>query len=202
MTESAGAKPSSRERILVAAATMLSEDPTARLSVRAVAAKAGVSTGSLRHHFPTQHALQDAVLTGIYDVMFPGEPIRDTDLPPRDRLVACLRQILAPAGAGEQARQTVGRAYASLIAEEPTEEQRQAYQVIEQQMRQRVEHWLSLLAGEGALPDGDHSQRAKFLLTVVNGLTFERALPRSESALVSENATLFAAADAVLNGTA
>jgi len=45
---------SSRDRILIAAAGMIGEDPAARLSVRAVAARAGVSTGSLRFHFPTQ----------------------------------------------------------------------------------------------------------------------------------------------------
>lgn len=42
-----------RERILQAAAEMLAEDVTTTLSVRAVAARAGVSTGSLRFHFPT-----------------------------------------------------------------------------------------------------------------------------------------------------
>ena len=52
----------SRERVLAAAAAMLAEDVTATLSVRAVAARAEVSTGSLRFHFPTQRALQDAVL--------------------------------------------------------------------------------------------------------------------------------------------
>ncbi|MFC4562185.1 TetR/AcrR family transcriptional regulator [Nocardiopsis mangrovi] len=198
MTESAGSKPSSRDRILVAAATMVSENPAARLSVRAVAARAGVSTGSLRHHFPTQRALQDTVLAGIYDVVFPGDPIHDTDTPARDRLVGCLRQIIAPIGTGQQARDALGTTYQTLIATEPSEDTRQAYFAIERQMQHRVEHWLSVLADEGALPDGDNAQRARFLLTVINGLTLERALPGSESALVSETATLFTAVDCVL----
>ncbi|MFC3996746.1 TetR/AcrR family transcriptional regulator [Nocardiopsis sediminis] len=200
MTESADSKPSSRERILVAAATMVSENPTARLSVRAVAARAGVSTGSLRHHFPTQRALQDAVLAGIYGLAFPSDPIHDTDTPARDRLVGCLRQIIAPVGTGQQAREALGTTYRMLIAAEPTEDTRQAYLAIERQMQHRVEHWLSVLADEGSLPEGDNAQRAKFLLTVINGLTLERALPGSESALISENATLFAAVDSVLSG--
>lgn len=45
-------EPGTRDKILIAAATMLGENPTARLSVRAVAARAQVSTGSLRHFFP------------------------------------------------------------------------------------------------------------------------------------------------------
>lgn len=198
MTESASTKPSSRDRILTAAATMLGENPTARLSVRAVAARAGVSTGSLRHHFPTQRALQDAVLSGIYEMVFPGDPLHDTALPARDRLVGCLRQILVPSGTGKEAREAWAATYETLIAAEPTEETRAGYLAIERQMQHRVEHWLSVLADEGALADGDNAQRARFLLTVVNGLSVERALPSSASLLASETATLFTAVDSVL----
>ena len=90
-----------REKILKAAAEMIAEDVTTTLSVRAVAARAGVSTGSLRFHFPTQRALQDEVLTRIYEHFIPGDPIRDPSRPARDRLVECLRQVLAP---GRRAR--------------------------------------------------------------------------------------------------
>ncbi|MFD3684259.1 TetR/AcrR family transcriptional regulator [Nocardiopsis sp. NPDC058631] len=200
MTEPTSAKPSSRERILVAAATMLGEDPAARLSVRAVAARAGVSTGSLRHHFPTQDALQDAVLAGVYETVFAGDPIHDTALPARDRLVSCVRQLLAPVGTGKRARELWGTTYEMFIAPEPTEETRAAYLAMERAARHRVEHWLSVLATEGALPGGDNTQRAKFLITVVNGLSVERAFPNSESLLTSETATLFAAVDSVLSG--
>lgn len=67
-------------------------------------------------------------------------------------------------------------------------------------MQHRVEHWLSVLADEGTLPDGDNAQRAKFLLTMINGLSVERALPGSESVLASESATLYTAVDSVLSG--
>jgi len=200
MTEATSATSGSRHRILEAAASMYSENPTARLSVRAVAARAGVSTGSLRHHFPTQQALLDAVLAGIYAVVFPGDPIHETDLPARERLVSCLRQILAPAGTGQGARKAWADTYETIIAPGASEEARTAYLSIERQMRHRVEHWLSVLAEEGALPDGDNAQRARYLLTVVNGLTVERALPSAEPTLVSETATLFTAADSVLRG--
>lgn len=200
MTEAGDARQSSRDRILIAAATMVSENPAERPSVRAVATRAGVSTGSLRHHFPTQRALMDAVLAGIYAHIAPGEPIHDTALPARERLVSCLRQILAHAGTGNEAREALRRTYETLIAPEPTEEARRTYLVIEGQMQHRVEHWLSVLVEEGALTGGDNARRAKFLLTVVNGVTLERALPGTESLLESEAATLFAAVDSVLGG--
>jgi TetR/AcrR family transcriptional regulator, cholesterol catabolism regulator len=196
------AGPGTRDRILRAAATMLGEDPAARLSVRAVAARAGVSTGSLRHHFPTQRVLQDAVLDAIYDLVAPEDPIRDIARPARERLVQCLRQVLAAGGTGSRARAAWRKAHETFIAPEPTEELRQAYLAQERAMQHRVEHWLGVLADEGALPDGDNAQRARFLLTVLNGLSIERALPGQTSTLVSENATLLHAVDSIMGGAA
>ncbi|GLY08753.1 MULTISPECIES: TetR/AcrR family transcriptional regulator [Actinoplanes] len=189
----------SRERILAAAAAMLADDVTSTLSVRAVAARAGVSTGSLRFHFPTQRALRDAVLGRIYDSLFPDDPIRDRSLPARDRLVNCLRQVLAPAGVGERAREAWTRAYQTYIASEPTEQVRTAYFALEREGLRRMEYWLTVLAEEGALPQGDHTHRVRFLATVLNGLSIERALPAEDSILRSETATLYMAVDCALH---
>ncbi|MEV8129071.1 TetR/AcrR family transcriptional regulator [Streptomyces sp. NPDC085944] len=188
-----------RERILQAAAEMLAEDVTAKLSVRAVAARAGVSTGSLRFHFPTQRALQDSLLTRIYEHLLPGDPIRDRALPPRERLLNCLRQVLALTGTNEEARAAWGATYRSFIEPEPTEQVRAAYLRFEREAERRVQHWLAVLAEEGAVPPGDHTRSVRFLLAVLNGLSFERALPTRESVLVAETETLKAAVDHVLS---
>ncbi|MFI6741233.1 TetR/AcrR family transcriptional regulator [Nonomuraea sp. NPDC050451] len=190
----------SRERILAAAAAMFAEDVGARLSVRAVAARAGVSTGSLRFHFPTQLALQEAVLARIYGHLLPDDPIHDRSLPARDRLVNCLRQVLAPAGVGKQAREAWTKAYQTYIAPDPTEEARAAYLALERGGGRRIEYWLTVLADEGALPKEDHARRVRFLLTVLNGLSIERALPAEDSILKSETETLYTAVDCVLRG--
>ncbi|GAA3543447.1 hypothetical protein GCM10022222_28910 [Amycolatopsis ultiminotia] len=190
---------SSRDRILQAAMTMFGEDPGARLSVRAVAARAGVSTGSLRYHFPTQRALQDTVLAGIYDVITPGDRIHDRSAPARDRLIDCLRQVLALAGLGDQARAAWGEVFTAYIQPEPTEENRAAYLAIDREAQRRVEYWLTVLGNEGALPEGDNSRRARFLVTVLNGLSIARALPSEESILTTETETLQTAVDCVLN---
>ncbi|MEU7564682.1 TetR/AcrR family transcriptional regulator [Streptomyces fradiae] len=188
-----------REKILQAAAEMIAEDMTAKLSVRAVAARAGVSTGSLRFHFPTQRALQDSLLARIYEGMLPGDPIRDRTLPPRERLLNCLRQVLAPLGTDEDARTAWGAVYRAFIEPEPTEQVRAAYLGLEREARRRVEHWLTVLAEEGVLPPGDHTRNVRFLLTVLNGLSVERALPTGESVLIAETETLNAAVDHVLS---
>ncbi len=189
---------SSREKVLAAAAAMMAENTAANLSVRAVAARAGVSVGSLRFHFPTQDALQDALLARIYDYFFPGDPIRDASLSARDRLVACLRQMLAPTGVGADARKAWAAVYTTFIEPEQTPDLRSAYAGIERESVRRVTYWLSVLADEGALQRTEYAPQARFLLTVLNGLAYERALPSSGSLLQSETTTLHLAVDAVL----
>ncbi|WP_017611206.1 TetR/AcrR family transcriptional regulator [Nocardiopsis xinjiangensis] len=189
---------SSRDKVLLAAVQMVGENPGAKLSVRAVAARAGVSTGSLRYHFPTQQALQDEVLVRLYDVVVTEGRIHDQGGSARDRLVDCLRGVLAPAGAGEQARAAHRAVFEQFIVPEPTEQLRGAYLAMEREGRRRVEYWLTVLVEEGALAPGDNARRARFLNTVLNGLALERALPAADSLLQAETATLYTAVDAVL----
>ncbi|GAA2096390.1 hypothetical protein GCM10009801_65910 [Streptomyces albiaxialis] len=187
-----------RGRILAAAVEMIGEDPGASLSVRAVAARAGVSTGSLRHFFPTQRELRDAVLACVYDGVVSDDWSQDPSVPARDRLVACLRQVLAPAGVGAQAREAWGKIYEAFIVPEQTEDVRAAYLAMDREGQRRVESWLAGLTREGALAPGDNTRRARFLMTVLNGLATERALPAEESILRSETETLYMAVDCVL----
>lgn len=189
---------SSRDRILIAAAEMLSEDPSARLSVRAVAARAGVSTGSLRFHFPTQRELHDTVLAGIYAHVAPDDPIHDRALPARDRLVACLRQVIALMETGDGARASWTRIFELFIATAPSDEAHDSYRAMARQGDRRIEHWLAVLAREGALPADSIPRSTRFLSTVLDGLAIGRALPAEASVLTAETETLYLAVDAVL----
>ena len=188
----------SRAKVIIAACEMIDEDPSSTLSVRAVASRAGVSMGSLRHHFPTQRALRDAVLATIYDVVAANDQIiHDTSVPARDRLVQCLRQIFAP-GVGDEARRAWIKVFDAFIVPDPTPDIRRSYLAMEAEGRRRVEHWLTVLANEGALRDGDTTAQARFLSTVCNGLSIERALPVEASVLHAEPVSLSAAVDAVV----
>jgi AcrR family transcriptional regulator len=194
MTQETG----SRDRIIQAALAMFAENPGVKLSVRAVAARAGVSTGSLRYHFPTQRILQDTILAGIYDAIIPGDLIHDRSAPASERLLGCLRQVLAAAGVGEQARAGWSEIFKTFIEPEPTGENRAAYFAIDQEAHRRVEYWLTVLSDEGALAAGDNARRARFLVTVLNGLSIARALPSGESILTIETEILQEAVDHVL----
>lgn len=191
------AEPGTRDKILIAAAAMLGENPTARLSVRAVAARAQVSTGSLRHFFPTQRALIDTVIAGIYDVDVPDDPINDHALTPAERLIACLRLMLAQVGVGDRAREQWGALYEAYVASTPSDDEAATYRALERMGRHRIERWLDTLIEEGAIPTGEVEQRARFLATVITGLMTERALPAEAARIETETETLRLAVHAV-----
>ncbi|GAA4689492.1 hypothetical protein GCM10023226_29190 [Nocardioides nanhaiensis] len=190
-----------RDRILVAAATMLGEDPTARLSVRGVAARAGVSVGSLRHFFPTQRQLLDTVVAGLAALELPDDPLADRSRSASDRLLTALQLVLAEVGAGEQARRHVSSLHAAYVASPPGEDAEHAFHALERLSLGRIEGWLAGLREEGvALREGvdDVETAARFLLTVLNGLALERALPGAPARVAGEEVALRIAVEAVL----
>lgn len=191
-------EPSTRDKILVAAATMLGEDPTARLSVRSVAARAGVSVGSLRHFFPTQRLLVDTVVAGLASLDVPGDPMDDAASSPTERLVACLQLLLSEVGAGERARASLTALHRAYVESPPDTDSEHAFLALERLAVRRVSSWLEVLRDEGALVPGVLEQQARFLLTVVNGLSLERALPGAQARLRHDRACLELAASAVL----
>ncbi|MBF4992692.1 helix-turn-helix transcriptional regulator [Arthrobacter gandavensis] len=177
---------------------MLGENPAARLSVRAVAARAGVSAGSLRHFFPTQQDLVETVVALVYDVDIPGDPILDAERPPAERLVACLQQLLSEVGHGEAARRYWRTLQDTYMAGAPTNEAAANYLALERLGLHRIRRWLTTLAEEGAVQAESIEPAVRFLSTVLSGLVTERALPADAARLEAEGTTLRIAADAVL----
>lgn len=188
-----------RERILAAAAAILAEDGiTARLTVRAVAARAGVSIGSMRYHFPTQQELRDQVMERVGDWLAPTEWMRDASLPGRERLLRSLRQVLARTGMGQQARDAMVAAVNAFVAVEQTDQVREAHLSIERDGQRRIEGWLNTLSEEGLLSPDDVPRHARFLGTVLNGLSLQRAFPAIDALTEAEEQTLQVAVSAVL----
>lgn len=189
---------STRDRIISAATSMMQEGAP-RLSVRAVAARAGVGASTLRHHFPTQRDLVNATLTATYDAAMPDERIRDTTIPPRERLRECLRRLLDPFATPTEAREVWGNLLQTFAAAEADAKTHAAYQVLVGHAERRIGAWLAILEEEGVLPAGDNARRTDLLLTVVDGLSIARALPPSEQRLEDETKTLGFAVDAVFD---
>lgn len=189
---------STRDRIIAAATTMMQEGAP-RLSVRAVAARADVGASTLRHHFPTQRDLINAAITATYDAAMPDERIRDTSIPPRERLRECIWRLLEPFSNPADAREVWTNLLRTFAAAESDPNTRAGYEVLVTQAERRVSAWLAILEDEGVLPPGDNARRSDFLLTMVDGLSIARALPPSDTRLEDEAAALGFAVDAVFD---
>lgn len=179
---------STRERILQAAVAVARSG--AKVTVRGVAARAGVGMGTLRYHFGTQRELLDAVLSSLYEDALPDERIRDASVPPGERLLECLGHLLTPLGIDRTAREAWTDIFHTFIDLDASAATRNGYVELHRQTTRRIESWLSILVEEGALARGDNSARAVFLLTVVNGLAVQRALPAETAPLETENVVL------------
>lgn len=192
-----------RERILAAAAEILAEEgATARLSVRAVASRAEVSIGSMRHHFPTQQLLRDQVLERIGDWLAPSEGMHDMSLGATERLVGSLRQVLTEIGTGQRARDALLATVTTFVAVEQTPEVREAHLAVAADGHRRIEGWLQILADEGLVLPADIPRHARFLGAVLNGLALQRALPAPDALARIEQETLEDAVSAVLRPAA
>lgn len=101
-------------------------------------------------------------------------------------------------GAAERARTHWRTIFEAYITAEPPAGNTETYLALERGGRHRIERWLQILTDEGALPPGDNEQRARFLSSVVNGLSIERALPADGSRALDEKESLRLAVASVL----
>ena len=121
---------------------------------------------------------------------------------PTERMIACLRLLLAQVGVGERARRQWGALYEAYVATTPSEDEAATYLALERMGRHRIEQWLTALVDEGSIPPGGIEQRARFLATVTTGLMTERALPSDTVRIESETESLRLAVHAVTTGWA
>ncbi|MBB3664024.1 AcrR family transcriptional regulator [Prauserella sediminis] len=154
-----------RQGIVTAAREIAVEQGMAALSVRAVAARAGVGASTLRYYFPTQRDLYDVVTDAVFDSRLGDLRIHDTRIPAVDRLVECLRQFVTPADGLEQWAATV----AAVAGPDSTPDRRALWASAVRRAHERVTAWLEVLAAEGALRDGDPVRHARLLVLGIDG---------------------------------
>ena len=187
-----------RQKILGAALTLLGERAGSIASVRAIADRAGVSIGALQHHFPTKQRLIEEVMTIVYDRAIPRHYLEDTSVSARDRLTSCLYQVVSPHGVEASPRQAWQVTYERYLHPGVTEDSRIEYLAIERELLRRIEHCLTVLQHEGAIPDGDHERTARSLLTTAYGISISRALPHGGHRATTDTDVLRTAIDAVM----
>ncbi|OLT45236.1 hypothetical protein BJF85_02330 [Saccharomonospora sp. CUA-673] len=158
--------PDRRDDIVAAAKELATEHGLRAVSVRAVAARAGVGASTLRHYFPTQRALFDATADATFDEQLSDLRIRDRRVSPARRLVECLRQFVPEGAQLEQWALSVS----AVAAVDADPERRRLWTQLTRRAHERVEAWLAVLAEEGALRDGDPARQTRLLLLGVDGM--------------------------------
>jgi len=190
--------PDRYQQIVDAGRALLVDDPRAGLSVRSVAERAGVGASTLRHHFPTQRELHEAIYGAFYDTKIDDLRIRDTSIAPRDRLRECLMQLLPPAQPATLPLDGWVTAITSAFGSSASPEARTAWTASVIHTRHQIVQWLETLALEGAVAAGTEERSARFLIVALDGLSLARVIPASRLEPDAEAAVLDDAISAAL----
>lgn len=166
-----------RQQILSAAREIAAEDGMASLSVRHVAARAGIGASTLRHYFPSQGALYDAVVGDMFHAQLDDLRITDLTVPPGARLTEVMLQFLPPTP--EQVHQLHGwfALYAAVLGRDRDEPSERLLTSLVGHARDRIGRWLEVLENEGALRAEDRDRHITMLTAMVDGLSLALLAP-------------------------
>jgi AcrR family transcriptional regulator len=163
---------------------VIMRDGITGVSIRTVAAEAGLSTGSLRHVFPSKvdllvYAMQLVnirVTARVTAVMADADADADADAGNRDRVRAALLEFL-PLDPGRRAEMEVNVA---LFAEAHVEAIREVRDESSEKLRRACRHFLQRLGANG--PEGELDDPAAALHALVDGLALHLLIDDSPSA--------------------
>lgn len=171
------AAPSDRSgQIVAAAVAIVREDGIDAVSVRRVAARAGVGASTLRHYFPTQRDLNEAVAARVLAVTLDDRRIADANLDPVERLVDCLWQFVE---GDEAVRIRWLDLVHGAVTHGPDSLPAQLLAGFTATGRARMVAWLDRLAVEGHLDAQDVAGASTALAVRVDGLGLALLLPGS-----------------------
>ena len=158
---------------IIAAAIRLAErsDPgQANLSVRAVAAEAGVGASTLRHYFPTQSELHEAVALRSIDTVISDFSITDASIDPGQRLFQCCAQFLPTHERREIQLELWFSMHLHALGPEKAAVSRRLLEHGHRVTYDRLHRWLNALAAEGHLDPAEAAPAATALFTTIDGI--------------------------------
>ncbi|KGM10091.1 TetR/AcrR family transcriptional regulator [Cellulomonas bogoriensis] len=178
-----------REQIIAAAGEIVATQGLAGLSVRNVAARAGIGASTLRHYFPTQRELYDAALGRTFDTHLDDKRLTDTTVAAADRLTECLAQFL-PGGESERPTLEVWFAmHAQAIGTGRNDAGVLVLETLSKHGRARVSAWCATLEAEGALAR-DADRVTSTVMAVVDGLALDLVVPGTPLTVAEAHAVL------------
>jgi AcrR family transcriptional regulator len=172
------------------ATRLASTDGLRGLSVRSVAAAAGVGATTLRTYFPSQALLYRAVAERLVSHALSNDWIQDAALAPADRLHASLRQFL-PNPANRQYALTMWFELMTLaVGPDANAEVLGLVHSGNDESIAIVTRWFTRLAADGCVLRETPEVLADRFGTIVNGLQLGLLLDKDEAALDRAEETL------------
>lgn len=191
-----------REHILDAGAQVVTEKGLGGVTVRAVAAGAGVGMGTLRHYFPTQRDLHVAVAERVLDDRIQDFDIADTALPPEERLVRCVLQFLPEDESERHLVEVWFGLYRHAIDPGASSTAQGFLEVTTRRSHTRLTAWLEQLADEGAVEPHRIAESALLLSALLSGACLEILTPGSAMTIESARRAVIRSTHALIVGTA
>lgn len=160
-----------RAQIVQAARQLLATGGWEAVSVRAVAATAGIGASTLRHYFPTQRELLHTVLLSELEPQIQDFRITDSSVPPLTRLMECLQQFFPTQAQEKLALEAWFNVLLKAHGPEQNTHTKEVFELFTDYGKQRIKHWLKQVTDEAfhclLCPD----EFADFVTALANGLT-------------------------------
>lgn len=169
-----------RDQILAAARELAADGGLAAVSVRSVAARAGIGASTLRHYFPTQQELHDAVLGATFDANLNDLRIAEREVPAEDRLIECLWQFLPPRDSDQLMLAQWAAQITAVLQPDVSPALLHTWGMLVARGRQRVAIWLEILADEGKVERARIPRHVRLLLALIDGVGIGLMSPGEE----------------------
>lgn len=168
-----------RDAILLAASSLADRDGLEAVTVRAAAHEAGVGIGTLRHYFPTQRDLFDAIVERRVDAVIDDSIVLDSAAPIDARIADMVGQFL-PAELDQPGALGLWFAYYSTaLGPTPSVASQQLLTAAARRSHQHMRRWLRHFANEGPVADDMIDDATETAIALTVGLTLEALTPGS-----------------------
>lgn len=181
---------SRRDDIISAAIRLAEQGPPGQisLSVRAVAKEAGIGASTLRHYFPTQADLHEAIARGSMKTAVKDFSISDSELDPADRLFECCAQFLPTHEHRDMQLELWFTMHLSALGPDQREVSRRLLEYGHDFTYDCLHRWLGMLSEEGHIDPAEVASISVALFTMLDGLALH-------SIVTPERVTVDAALD-------
>mgnify|MGYP001458521205 CR=1 FL=1 len=159
-----------RDEILESALELVQRDGIGALSVRGVATAAGIGATTLRHHFPSQADLHQAVAVRLVGNTLDDLDIADDSVDPAERLSNCLLQFLPRPSNQAVALGGWFELYRLALGPDPVPAVHGLLKSGHGSSAERLASWFSVLAEQGHLAPGDIGSHVTRALALIDGL--------------------------------